>query len=88
MKNLVQCAVPTRSNHQIHFACFRHKSPRIPAFPRQSHLDAMSGCSLPSNRSAESVILGDFPVENQMNPFAPSFGFHGDTQLSKKCSPL
>jgi hypothetical protein len=38
----------------------------------------MSGCSLPSNCSAEGVTTGYFPVENQMNPFAPSFGIHGD----------
>jgi hypothetical protein len=39
----------------------------------------MSGCSLPGNCRAEGVIARYFPVENQMNPFAPSFGIHGDT---------
>jgi hypothetical protein len=36
----------------------------------------MSGCSLPRNCGAESVIPGHFPVEDQANPFAPCFGFH------------
>jgi hypothetical protein len=48
----------------------------------------MSGCSLPSNRRAEGVIPGDFPVENQMNPFAPRFAFHRDDRCLKKCSSL
>jgi hypothetical protein len=41
----------------------------------------MSGCSLPSNCRAEGVIPGYFSIENQANPFAPSFGIHGD----KRC---
>jgi hypothetical protein len=38
----------------------------------------MSGCSLPGNCCAEDVIPGYFPVENQVNPFAPRFAFHRD----------
>jgi hypothetical protein len=48
----------------------------------------MSGCSLPSNRSAESVIPGDFPIENQMNPFAPRFAFHRDDQKNMNKATL
>jgi hypothetical protein len=49
----------------------------------------MSGCSLPSNRRAESVIPSYFPVENQMNSFAPRFAFHRDRHGGlKKCSSL
>jgi hypothetical protein len=76
MNDLVQCSVPTGCNQQIHCVCFRHKSARISLFPGHSHFDAMSGCSLPRNCGAESVIPGHFPVENQANPFAPCFGFH------------
>src|SRR5215471_4178327 len=76
VKNLVQCAVPTRCNQQIHFACFGHKSPRISLLPRHSHIDVMPAFSLPTNCGPEGVISGHFPVENQLNPFAPSFRIH------------
>jgi hypothetical protein len=49
----------------------------------------MTGCSLPSNCRAEGVISGYFPVENQMNSFAPRFAFHRDGHGGlKKCSSL
>jgi hypothetical protein len=76
MKDLVQCTVATGSNQQIHFVCFRNKSPRVSLFPSHSHLDVMPGFSLPSNGGPESIIRGHFPIENQVNPFAPCFGFH------------
>jgi hypothetical protein len=89
VKDLVQCAVPTGSNQQIHFVCFRRKSPRVSHFPSHSHFDAMSGCSLPSNCGAEDVIPGNFSVENQANPFASCFAFHRDGRGGlKKCSSL
>jgi len=31
---------------------------------------------VPSDRGPESIICGYFPIENQMNPFAPRFAFH------------
>src|SRR4029453_10294393 len=76
MKDLVQCAGPARWDQQIYIARFRHKSPRIFLFPSHSHSDAMSGCSLPSNCRTEDVSPSYFPVENQTNPFAPSFRNH------------
>jgi hypothetical protein len=49
----------------------------------------MAGCSLPSNCRAEGVIPSYFPIENQMNPFAPRFAFHRDGHSGlKKCSSL
>jgi hypothetical protein len=78
VKNLIQCAVPTRSNHQIRFACFRNKSPRISLFPSHSHLDAMAGCPLPGNRRAQEIVPGDFPIKNYAKPFDPWFNFHRD----------
>jgi hypothetical protein len=49
----------------------------------------MSGCSLPRNCGAESVIPGHFPVENQANPFASCFGFYRHARGGlKKCSSL
>jgi hypothetical protein len=76
MKNLVQCAVATGCNQQVHVAWLRHKSLRISLFPCHPHFDAMSGCSLPSNCRTEDVIPSYFPVENQTDPFAPRFAFH------------
>jgi hypothetical protein len=38
----------------------------------------MSECSLPGNFCAERVIPSYFPIENQVNAFACSFGIHGD----------
>src|SRR5215475_15452784 len=76
MEHLVQCAVPTGCNQQIHFACFRYKSLRVPFFPRHSHFDAMSGFSLPSHCRAEGVIPSHFSVENQTNPSVLGFAFH------------
>jgi len=40
------------------------------------NLDAMSGCSMPGNCRAKGVVFSYLPVENQMNPFAPSVGIH------------
>jgi hypothetical protein len=49
----------------------------------------MSGCSLPSNCRAEGVIPSYFPIENQMDSFAPWFAFHRDGCGGlKKCSSL
>jgi hypothetical protein len=49
----------------------------------------MAGCSLASNRCAQGVVPGDFPIENYANPFAPGFSFHRDARGAlKKCSSL
>ena len=64
MNNFVQCSVPTRSNQQIQFACFRRKSPRISFFPRDSHFNVMPGVSLTSNCDPQRFIPSYFPVEN------------------------
>src|SRR5205823_13060047 len=69
VNHLVQCTVPTGSNQQIHFACFRHKSSRISLFQSHSYFDAVPGCSLPLNCGLECVIAGRFAVENQLNFF-------------------
>ena len=84
MNDLVQCSVPAGCNHQIRCVCFRHKSARVSLFPGHSHFNAMSGCSLPRNCGAESVIPGHFPVENQANPFASCFGFHRHGRAVRK----
>ena len=67
MNHLIQCAVSTRGNQQIHVACVRHKPPRISLFPSHSYFDAMPDFSLPNNCSPQCVISGCFPVENQLN---------------------
>src|SRR5262245_18546944 len=89
MKRLVQCPISAGRDEQILWACFRHKSPCVPFFPRHAHINAMSGCSLTSNCRAESFIPSDLTVENQMNSPIPRFVFHRDDRDGlKKCSSL
>jgi hypothetical protein len=38
----------------------------------------MSGFSMTGNCDTEGIISGHFAVQNQLNPFAPCFGFHRD----------
>src|SRR4030095_6345053 len=46
----------------------------------------MPGCSLPSDCGAECIIPGHFPVENQLNSFAPRFGIHRNGRGGSKVS--
>jgi len=46
----------------------------------------MSGFSMLGNCDAEGIISGHFAVENQLNRFAPCFGFHRDGRGVAKVS--
>jgi hypothetical protein len=64
VKHLVQRTIPTGRNQQIHFACFRYKPRRVALFRSHSHIEAISGCSLPRNGGPERVVASHFAVEN------------------------
>src|SRR5438445_714422 len=79
-----QRSVPTGSNQQIHFACFRHEPPRVSLFRSHSYFDAMPDYSLPNNCGPERVIAGHFAVENQLNFSTPGPGIHRDGRSGSK----